>query len=198
MDERLAEGRLLSAFAMLHPVRHSLVAKMGVPLRCARLEVAKDLADNCERDACVDGVARSRVSEIVPEPYTCAGLCPGLGRRFPRSRCPCGTVETGLDRRTRACAHVGASPLMRDFAERFVNEHVRVRLKPGSHYKYPQLLRTSAVRGAMRSSGGSTSRAQRRIALDLRASDRASCSPTGFCGWFHARGCLIGRARNGP
>ncbi len=34
------------------------------------------------------------------------------------------------------------SPLMRDFAERFVNEHVRVRLKPGSHYKYPQLLRT--------------------------------------------------------
>ncbi|MCA9717648.1 MAG: DUF4102 domain-containing protein, partial [Myxococcales bacterium] len=35
-----------------------------------------------------------------------------------------------------AVREVPSSPLMRDFAERFVTEHVDVRLKQGSHYKY--------------------------------------------------------------
>ena len=35
-----------------------------------------------------------------------------------------------------------SSPLVRDFAQRFVIEHVDIRLKHGSHYKYRQLLRT--------------------------------------------------------
>ncbi len=34
------------------------------------------------------------------------------------------------------------SPRVKDFAQRFVTEHVDIRLKQGSHYKYRQLLRT--------------------------------------------------------